>query len=67
MAQFKKILALVLAVCVICTAGAISVTAAVEDDAGEAVAAGGITVHIYNEGGTPNIYYWNSLPNNITT
>ncbi|MEE0874443.1 MAG: alpha-amylase family glycosyl hydrolase, partial [Ruminococcus sp.] len=47
--------------------GAISVTAAVEDDAGEAVAAGGITVHIYNEGGTPNIYYWNSLPNNITT
>lgn len=67
MAHFKKILALVLAVCVLATVGVVSVTAAAADKEAEPVSAGGITVHIYNEGGTPNIYYWNSLPTNITT
>ena len=67
MTQFKKILALVLAVCVLCAAGVVSVSAAVADEEGEAVAAGGITIHYYSENGAPNIYYWNSLPTNIST
>lgn len=29
--------------------------------------ASGITVHYYTEKGTPNVYYWNSLPQNIST
>ena len=27
----------------------------------------GITIHYYSESGTPNIYYWNSLPTNTET
>ena len=67
MANFKKILALILAVCVICTAGVIAVNAAenVAEDA--EVGAGGITIHYYCESGTPTIYYWNSLPTNLVT
>ncbi len=67
MAKFKKILALILAVCVICTAGVIAVNAAenVAEDA--EVGAGGITIHYYCESGTPTIYYWNSLPTNLVT
>ena len=70
MAHFKKILALVLAVCVLVSVGvvsAVTVNAAAAEKAGEAVSASGITVHIYSEEGAPNIYYWNSLPTNITT
>ncbi|HCA04953.1 MAG TPA: glycosidase [Ruminococcaceae bacterium] len=67
MAQFKKILALFLAVCVLAAVGAVSVTAATADKEAEPVSAGGITVHIYSEEGAPNLYYWNSLPQNITT
>ena len=65
MAKFKKILALILAVCVICTAGVIAVNAAenVAEDA--EVGAGGITIHYYCESGTPTIYYWNSLPTTV--
>ena len=70
MAHFKKILALVLAVCVLVSVGvvsAVTVNAAAAEKAGEPVSASGITVHIYSEEGAPNIYYWNSLPTNITT
>lgn len=67
MAHAKKILALLLAVCVLATVGVVSVTAASADNADEPVSAGGITVHVYSEEGAPNIYYWNSLPQNITT
>ena len=66
MAHFKKVLALLLAVCIICTVGVVAASA-VEVDAEEEVAAGGITVHYYCESGTPTIYYWNSLPQNIET
>ncbi|MBR1482206.1 MAG: starch-binding protein [Ruminococcus sp.] len=66
MAHFKKILALLLAVCVICTVGVVAVTAA-EAEADSEVGAGGITVHYYCEQGTPTVYYWNSLPQNMET
>ena len=48
MAHFKKILALLLAVCLILTVGVVAVSAA-EGDAEDEVAAGGITVHYYCE------------------
>ena len=67
MAQFKKILALILTLCVVCTAAVFSVSAAKTDDDSDAAAAGGITVHYYCENGTPSVYYWNSLPQNIET
>lgn len=67
MAQLKKILAIVLAVCVICTIGIIAVNAAEVDQDAEVAASTGITVHYYCESGTPTIYYWNSLPQNIST
>ena len=66
MAHFKKILALLLAVCFILTVGVVAVSAA-EGDAEDEVAAGGITVHYYCEDGTPTIYYWNALPVNLET
>ena len=65
MFKVKKLLALLLAACIVLTVGAVAANAA-EDDSDE-VGAGGITVHCYSEAGAPNIYYWNSLPQNITT
>ena len=68
MSKFKKILALVLTLCVICTIGVISVNSAeVAPDADSEVSAGGITLHYYCESGTPTIYYWNALPQNKVT
>ena len=69
MSKFKKILALVLTLCVICTIGVISVNSAeVAPDADSEVSATtGITIHYYCESGTPTIYYWNALPQNKVT
>lgn len=67
MAHFKKVIALILTLCVVCTAGIISVNAANIDDDSDTSASGGITVHYYSESGTPYVYYWNSLPQNIET
>lgn len=69
MSKFKKILALILALCVICTIGVISVNSAeVDKDKEQGISATtGITVHYYCESGTPTIYYWNSLPANKET
>ena len=36
-------------------------------DSKESTGATGITVHYYTEKGTPSVYYWNALPNNIST
>ena len=67
MAQFKKVLAIILAVCMICAVGIVAASAAnVEKEEEEPVAAGGITVHYYCPNGTPTVYWWNSLPTNIT-
>ncbi len=69
MSKFKKILALVLTLCVICTVGIISVNSAeVAPKADSEVSAStGITIHYYCESGTPTIYYWNALPQNKVT
>lgn len=67
MAHFKKVIALILTLCVVCTAGIISVNAANIDDDSDTSASSGITVHYYSESGTPYVYYWNSLPQNIET
>ena len=69
MAQIKKVLAILLAVCVLSTMGLVMASAAsVEEAEDEPVASSsGITVHYYCESGTPSIYYWNSLPTNIST
>ena len=70
MAHIKKVLAVLLAVCVLLTVGVVAATAAavdVAEDEDASVGAGGITVHYYSESGTPNIYYWNSLPTNQVT
>ena len=57
MSKFKKILALVLTLCVICTIGIISVNSAeVAPDADSEVSADtGITLHYYCESGTPSV------------
>ncbi len=69
MTKIKKILSLLLALTVICGIAAVSLTAnAAEAQQAEAEAASGITVHYYCESSTaPTIYYWNSLPTNIST
>ena len=70
MAQFKRVLAIVLAVCMLMAVGVVAANAvdlSKEEEAPEPVGAGGITVHYYCESGTPTIYYWNSLPTNMET
>ena len=67
MAKMKKLLALILSICVICTVSVLSVSAANTDDDNDTSASSTITVHYYCEEGTPTIYYWNSLPKNIST
>lgn len=67
MAKIKKLLALILSICVICTVSVMSVSAANTDDDDDTSASSTITVHYYCEEGTPTIYYWNSLPKNIST
>lgn len=67
MAKMKKIIALILAVCVICTVGVFTTNAAEKSDDDSVSQSSSITVHYYCEEGTPSIYYWNSLPQNITT
>lgn len=67
MTKFKKIIALILSVCVVCAVGVFSASAATVDNNDSKTAASGITVHYYCEEGTPTIYYWNSLPQNIST
>ena len=68
MTKVKKLIALMLVVCIAATVGIVSVSAATVDE-DESVQAdyNGIKVHVYSEDGAPNIYYWNSLPQNIST
>lgn len=67
MAKFKKILALILAVCVVCTVAVMSTSAVTVDNDSNTSASSSIKVHYYCESGVPTIYYWNSLPRNIST
>ena len=68
MNKMKKLLSLLLVMLIFCSVAVVSFTAnAAEVDTTESEA-GGITVHYYTETGkTPTIYYWNSLPTNIST
>ena len=68
MTKMKKLIALLLVVCLTVAIGIVSVSAATVDDTAAVEADySGIKVHYYSESGTPNIYYWNSLPQNIET
>lgn len=65
MKNVKKVLAVLLALVII--AGIAVVSSSAVTVSKEKTSASGITVHYYSEKGTPNIYYWNSLPTNIST
>ena len=65
MSNFKRVVAVVVALMLVVTCGVISVSAATTDNAKAAANGSGITVHYYGSSTTPNIYYWNSLPTNI--
>ena len=58
--KIKRIIASVLAIMMIVSVAVVTASAA---DNGVL----GITVHYYCEEGTPTVYYWNSLPDNIET
>ena len=58
---------MILTVCVVCSVGIVSVSAANTETDSNVSASSGITVHYYCEEGTPSVYYWNSLPQNIST
>lgn len=65
MSNFKRVVAVVVALMLVVTCGVISVSAATTDNAKAAANGSGITIHYYGSSTTPNIYYWNSLPTNI--
>ncbi|MGO5087133.1 alpha-amylase family glycosyl hydrolase [Oscillospiraceae bacterium LCP25S3_F9] len=65
MNNFKRVVAVVVALMLVVTCGVISVSAATTDNAKAAANGSGITIHYYGSSTTPNIYYWNSLPTNI--
>ncbi len=70
----KKIIAILLVFAVALSVAVVSVSAAKTDsnaqgaeNTADSSGASGITIHYYTEKGTPNVYYWNSLPQNIST
>lgn len=68
MTKIKKMLALALTVCIICTVGILSVNASTDGGEDNGVSASSrIKVHYYCEDGVPSVYYWNSLPQNMST
>lgn len=68
MKVLKKTIAVILAVMLVVTVGIVCVSAAsTNEQESQNDTATGITVHYKATGtGTPTIYYWNSLPQNIT-
>ncbi|MCQ4022525.1 MULTISPECIES: alpha-amylase family glycosyl hydrolase [unclassified Ruminococcus] len=67
MNRTKKIIALLLSLVLIAGLAVIGTSAVTTDDAESAAADNQIIVHYYQPSGTPTIYYWNSLPENIET
>lgn len=61
----KKLVAILMVLTLAMSALVVSASAAQTDK--EATGATGITVHYYTEKGTPSVYYWNALPENIST
>ena len=66
MKYLKSALTLVLCLVTMLGIGVVSVFSA-ETKLAETGADTGITIHYYHEGGTPYIYYWNALPQNLET
>lgn len=66
MKRLKSILALILAVALVAGIAVFS-TSAVTTAEQDSSANSQIIVHYYQPSGTPTIYYWNSLPENIET
>lgn len=64
MNNFKRVVAIAVAVMLVVTCGIFTVNAATVNTE-ESEAGSGITIHYYGTSVTPNIYYWNSLPTNI--
>ena len=69
MKLLNKATAIVLTVLMIVTLGIVGVSATVDNtETSQATATTGITVHFKpTTKNIPNIYYWNSLPQNITS
>ncbi len=61
----KKLVAILMVLTLAMSALVISASAAQTDK--DSTGATGITVHYYTEKGTPSVYYWNALPENIST
>ena len=61
----KKLTAILLVLVLALSVAGVSVSAA--QTSNQSSGATGITVHYYTEKGTPSVYYWNSLPSNIST
>ena len=61
----KRFLAIVMVIALVLSVAVVSASAAQSD--ADSSGAAGITVHYYTEKGTPNIYYWNALPSDIST
>ncbi len=66
MKYFKSVLALVLCLATLLGIGVFSAFS-VDTEVVETGDSTGITIHYYHEGGTPYIYYWNALPQNLET
>ena len=66
MNTFKRIIALVLSIMLIVSVSVISAYAA-QTDSAETSADTGITVHFESKTKVPYIYYWNALPNDLST
>lgn len=61
----KKLVAILMVLTLAMSALVVSASAAQTDK--ESTGTTGITVHYYTEKGTPSVYYWNALPENIST
>lgn len=61
----KKLVAILMVLTLAMSALVVSASAAQTDK--ESTGATGITVYYYTEKGTPSVYYWNALPENIST
>ena len=66
MRRIKTIVAMLLALVLVAGIAVVSTSAATTSDVAS-TATDQIIVHYYQPSGTPTIYYWNSLPENIET
>ena len=66
MRRIKTIVAMLLALVLVAGIAVVSTSASTTSDV-ESTATDQIIVHYYQPSGTPTIYYWNSLPQNIET